>query len=349
MQRRRVQCGIADHEPVMRPLSCLLWLFCAFASHAADPTAAATAQLDRRIAVTIDDLPWQRMATTSPADLRTRHAALLAQLRQAGVPVVGFVNEDKLEIDGVVQPERVAMLEDWLDAGHALGNHTYGHVDAHAVGLPAFQDAILRGERVLRPMLAKRGQTPQWFRHPYLRAGRTAEDKAAIRDVLASHGYRIAPVTVDNGEWVWAFAYARVLDGSAPDGQADTPERAALLERLRLGYVPYMLNKIDYYERQSQALLGYALPQILLLHANELNAVAYAELIAGIQRRGYRFVSLDEAMRDPAYAREDGYHGRYGPSWLHRWAMAERRPKDFYAGEPVVPPWVLNLAGVESE
>mgnify|MGYP003526577289 FL=1 len=305
---------------------------------------AQAAEVDRRIAVTTDDLPWQRMATTSPEALRTRHAALLEQLRLGGVPVIGFVNEDKLEIDGVEQPERVAMLEAWLDAGHTLGNHTYGHVDVHAVGIPAFEDAILRGERMLRPMLAKRGQTPEWFRHPYLRAGRSTEDKAAITAFLAAHGYRVAPVTVDNGEWVWAFAYARVLDT-----QADTPERAAVLERLRLGYVPYMLNKLDYYERQSQALLGNALPQILLLHANELNAETYAELIAGIKRRGYHFVTLEDAMRDPAYAREDGYRGRYGPSWLHRWAMAEKKPKDFYAGEPVVPKWVMALAGVDSE
>ena len=106
---------------------------------------------------------------------------------------------------------------------------------------------------------------------------------------------------------------------------------------------------VGYYERQSQALLGYALPQIWLLHANELNAVAYAELIAGAKRRGYRFISLDEAMQDPAYTRKDGYHGRYGPSWLHRWAMAEKKPKTFYAGEPVVPKWVLDLAGVDGE
>lgn len=320
----------------MRRLIPLLGLLCIFSAQAAEP--------DRRIAVTIDDLPWQRIATTSSEALRTRHAALLEQLRIGGVPVTGFVNEDKLERDGVLQPERVAMLDAWLDAGHALGNHSYGHVDLHVVGIPAFEDAILRGERVLRPMLAKRGQTPQWFRHPYLRAGRTAEGKAAVTDFLSQHGYRVAPVTVDNGEWVWAFAYARVLDG-----QTDTPERTALLERLRLGYVPYMLNKIDYYERQSQALLGYALPQTLLLHANELNAEAYAELIAGIKRRGYRFVTLDDAMRDPAYAREDGYHGRYGPSWLHRWAMAEKKPKTFYDGEPVVQKWVMDLAGVDSE
>lgn len=320
----------------MRRLLPLLGLLCAFSAQAAEP--------DRRIAVTIDDLPWQRMSTTSPEALRTRHAALLEQLRIGNVPVTGFVNEDKLERDGVVQAEREAMLDAWLDAGHRLGNHTYGHVDLHVVGIPAFEDAILRGERVLRPMLAKHGQTPQWFRHPYLRAGRTAEDKAAVTDFLSQHGYRVAPVTVDNGEWVWAFAYARVLDT-----QADTPERTALLERLCLGYVPYMLNKIDYYEQQSQALLGYALPQTLLLHANELNAEAYAELIAGIKRRGYRFVTLEDAMRDPAYAREDGYHGRYGPSWLHRWAMAEKRPKTFYEGEPVVPKWVMDLAGVDSE
>jgi peptidoglycan/xylan/chitin deacetylase (PgdA/CDA1 family) len=332
----------------MRLLACLLFLsLTAIGTYAGTSATAQTESArppDRRITVTIDDLPWQRMAKTPPEALPVRHAALLEQLRLGGVPVVGFVNEDKLEVDGVVQPERVAMLEAWLDAGYELGNHTLGHLDLHQVGLPAYREAILRGERVLRPMLAKRGQTPHWFRHPYLRAGRTPEDKTAVADFLTEHGYRIAPVTVDNGEWVWAFAYERVLDE-----QPDTPARAALLERLRLGYVPYMLNKLDYYERQSQALLGYNLPHILLLHANALNGDAYAELIRGIERRGYRFVTLDEAMRDSAYTREDGYRGRYGPSWLHRWAMAEQKPKEFYAGEPTVPRWVLDLAGVDSE
>ena len=319
------------------PMTAWLLVLLAFGAHAAEP--------DRRIAITIDDLPWQRMDKTPAADLPLRHAQLMAQLKQAGVPVVGFVNEGKLEIDGQVQPARVAMLRDWREAGYELGNHTHGHLDLHAVGLPAFQQDIREGERTLRPLLAERGRVPRWFRHPYLRAGHTPEERAALSAFLDQHGYRIAPVTVDNGEWVWAFAYANVLDG-----QPDTPERAATLERLRRGYVPYMLNKVDYYERQSQALLGYALPQVWLLHANELNAVAYADLVAGVQRRGYRVVTLDEAMRDPAYARgEDGYNGRYGPSWLHRWAMAEKKPKDFYAGEPEVPGWVLQLAGVASE
>ncbi|MEN5340508.1 polysaccharide deacetylase family protein [Stenotrophomonas sp. TWI143] len=307
--------------------------------------AVHAAEVDRRIAVTIDDLPWARVGTILPADLQTRHAALMAQLRQADVPVVGFVNENKLEVDGQVQPARVQMLRDWLDAGYGLGNHTYSHMDLNAQGVAAFQQDFLRGEQVLRPLLAERGQRPQWMRHPYLRAGRTAEDRAAMDGFFRDHGYRVAPVTVDNGEWVWAFAYANVMNEQPPSAA-----REATLAQLRKGYVPYMLNKLDYYERQSQALLGYALPQVWLMHANELNAATFAELVAATRRRGYRFITLEEAMRDPAYARgAEGYNGRYGPSWLHRWAMAENKPKDFYAGEPVVPAWVMTLAKVDSE
>lgn len=305
---------------------------------------AIATEPDRRISVTIDDLPWARLGDVATPDLQARHEKLLASLKQANVPIVGFVNEKKLEIDGKVQPQRVAMLRDWLDAGFELGNHTWSHADLHAVGVEAYEKEILDGERQLRPLLAEYGQKPRWFRHPYLRAGETAEDKQAVIDFLAQHGYRVAPVTVDNGEWVWAFAYANVMNEPAHAG-----DRAQLLRRLREGYVPYMLEKLDYYERQSQALLGYALPQVWLMHANELNADSFVDLVEGVRKHGYRFVTLDEAMQDSAYARVDGYTGRWGPSWLHRWAMAEKKPKDFYAGEPLVPQWVLDLAGVDSE
>ncbi len=119
-------------------LRALPLLLCSLAVHAAE--------VDRRIAVTIDDLPWARLDQIMPPDLQARHAALMAQLHQAGVPVVGFVNENKLEVDGQVQPARVQMLRDWRDAGYGLGNHTYSHMDLNAKGVPAFQQDFLRGE-----------------------------------------------------------------------------------------------------------------------------------------------------------------------------------------------------------
>lgn len=322
------------HRRWPMPLLLLLSAFLAWA-----PATAA-----RVVAVTFDDLPW--VASGLPdAVLGERHRQLMAQLDAAGVPVTGFVNEGKLDVDGRMDPLRARMLEDWLDRGHALGNHTRGHVDLHAVGLEAFQRDVLDGERWLRPALAARGERPRWFRHPYLRAGRSAEARAALDAFLSAHGYRVAPVTVDNSDWLWAAAYRNVLDGLDNDAA-----RERVLARLRADYVPYMLAKLDYYQAQAQALLGRPLAQVWLLHANELNAATFARLVAGARERGYRFVALDEAMRDEAYVRgAEGYDGPAGPSWIHRWAIGEGRPGPFFAGEPVTPAWVVALAGFDSE
>ncbi len=338
------RCGARFSRTVRAGLGALM-LLAAAGSQAA--TATEAKPIDRRIAITIDDLPWQTLdgnawyaTDTGAATMAKHHAQLMAGLRAEKAPVVGFVNENKLVAEGRVQGVRLHMLRDWLDAGADLGNHTYGHVDLNAVGLDAFEGDILRGEVVLRPLLEEKGKTPQWFRHPYLRAGRTPEDKAALQAFLAEHGYRIAPVTHDNSEWIWAAAYRNVLKG---DGDPAT------LARLRQEYVPYMIARIAYYEQQSEALLGYNLPHVLLIHANELAAVTYHDLLQAFRDRGYRFITLEEATADPAYQRPDGYLGRYGPSWIHRWAIAEKKPKEFFAGEPPCPAWVMQLAGVESE
>ena len=318
----------------------LLGLACIMPARAQAPPE----QSARRIAITIDDLPWVSFEGLDEAQLEARHRRLMAALDAAAVPVTGFVNGDKLESGGRVLPGRLRMLVDWLDRGHELGNHTYGHVDLHAVGLEAYRQAILDGERELRPLLAETGTAPRWFRHPYLRAGRSAEDRAALQAFLDAHGYRIAPVTIDNSDWIWALAYRRVLDAAPEAGREGT------LARLREAYLPYMLAKVAYYERQSRALLGREIAQVWLLHANELNAEAVPALVAGVQARGYRVVALEEAMQDPAYARgAEGYDGRSGPSWLHRWAIGEGKGREFFAGEPETPAWVLVLAGVEAE
>lgn len=321
---------------------------CVLISPCGAADATPSTKIDRRISITVDDLPWvtgkdetwEDKNSPTARRIQRHHQHLINAMKQAKAPVIGFVNEGKLYSSDKLQKNRVAMLNDWLKAGFELGNHTYGHVSMHDVTLRAYEENILKGELHLRPMLAKHGQTPKWFRHPYLRAGRTLEDKTELQKFLAEHDYRIAPVTVDNGEWVWAFAYRKTL---VKGGDKET------LARLRRDYVPYMVAKIDFFERASIDLLGYNLPQILLIHANELNAETYSDLMTAIRSRSYRFVTLDEAMRDPAYKRADTFTGRFGPSWLHRWALAEKKPKAFYEGEPVVPEWVLNLAEVESE
>jgi peptidoglycan/xylan/chitin deacetylase (PgdA/CDA1 family) len=326
-----------------------IFICIAFSQHCSASDTANTDNIDRRISITIDDLPWvvgsdqlwQEKDSITSHNIKKHHQRLIKAMKNAKTPVIGFVNEGKLYSGNLLLKNRTAMLNDWLNAGFELGNHTYSHVSMHDVELQAYKENILNGEHHLKPMLAKYKKTPQWFRHPYLRAGRTLEDKAALEKFLTEHGYKIAPVTVDNGEWVWAAAYRKTL---AKDG-----DNKETLARLRREYVPYMTAKLDFFERASIDLLGYNLPQILLIHANELNADTYGDLISAMRGSGYRFVTIEEAMHDPAYQRADTFTGRFGPSWIHRWALAEKKPKAFYEGEPVVPQWVLDLAEVKSE
>ena len=43
------------------------------------------------------------------------------------------------------------------------------------------------------------------------------------------------------------------------------------------------------------------------------------EMLRRYRERGYRFISLDQAMADPAYATPDTLVTDFGPTWLWRW------------------------------
>ena len=306
------------------------------------PTAATAPVLAppaRRVAVTFDDLPGVAVAgdgTARPLD--GMNARLVAAIAGSGAPVVGFVNEGRLYADDRLDPKRVETLRRWTDAGFELGNHTRDHVDLNAVGEHAFEDQIARGEAVTKELLAERGKRLRYFRHPYLHTGKDLATRDAVAAYLAGRGYTVAPVTHDNSEWIFARAYANAL----------VRNDASLAERVAAAYVPYMDAKFDYFERQSNALFGREIPQVLLLHANSLNADHFSELAARMKTRGYRLVPLEEALADEAYRSADSYAGTAGITWLHRWALT-RDKSLVLPDEPKTPKWVLETARVESE
>jgi peptidoglycan/xylan/chitin deacetylase (PgdA/CDA1 family) len=286
----------------------------------------------REVAVTFDDLPASRLEGT-PAELDRLTRDLLAVVRQHGVPAVGFVNEDKLFAGTALQADRVTILRQWVEAGIELGNHTYSHADLHRTTLDDFERDVLKGEKITRDLAKVSGQRFRYFRHPYLHTGLSLQTKLAFETFLKQHGYTVAPVTIDNYEYVFAAAFDRAA-------AADRP-------RIRAAYLDYMASVVAYYEDQSRALLGRELRQVLLLHANALNAQAFGDLAAQLKGRGYRFITLERALEDPAYALEDTFTGSGGITWLHRWALTQKKPSAFFAGEPVVPDWISRAAGTQ--
>ncbi len=283
----------------------------------------------RRVALTFDDLPANSFLGTL-GELEVITEGLVGGLARHQIPAIGFVNEGKLYVDGALDERRAALLETWVEAGLELGNHTYSHPDLHRTPLDQFERDVLRGEVVTRALLARVERRPRYFRHPFLHSGRSLEVRDGLERFLAEHGYRVAPVTIDNQEWIFARAY----------DHARARRDASLANRITEAYVAYMDAVFAYYEAQSKALLGYELPQVLLLHANRLNADALDPLVRMMTSRGYAFVALDEALADPAYASEDTYTGPAGITWLHRWALTRGERGGFFAGEPGVPAFV---------
>ncbi|HEX2203920.1 MAG TPA: hypothetical protein VHG91_11505 [Longimicrobium sp.] len=102
-----------------------------------------------------------------------------------------------------------------------------------------------------------------------------------------------------------------------------------------------MRESFAFSEDLSRRLLGRELAQVLMLHANALNADWLDELVALLRGRGYAFVPLETAMRDPAYALPDRYTGERGLSWLQRWAITQGKEP---GREPRAPEWVRSAA-----
>jgi peptidoglycan/xylan/chitin deacetylase (PgdA/CDA1 family) len=291
-----------------------------------------TRAIERTVAVTFDDLPATPAGAVAAdtASLEDITRSLLTAVRQHDVPAIGFVNERKLFAVSAPAEDverRIGLLRTWLDAGLELGNHTYSHPDLNTIPLDRFQADVLRGETVTRALLKERGRAPRFFRHPFLHVGADLETRRAFEAFLTRHGYTVAPVTIDNDEFVYAAAYAGALRRG---------DRAAA-RRITEDYLRYMDEVFSFFEDVSRRTIGREIAQVLLLHANSLNADQFGAVAEAIVRRGYRFVTLAEALEDPVYQRPDNFVGAPSNSWFSHWEVtAGRKP----IPTPAPPAWI---------
>ena len=274
-------------------------------------SAPAAAAPRREVAVTFVNYPGY---IYDAGRLANKSRRLLRSLAANGVEAVAFVNEAQFHReDGSLHEPRVQVLRDWLDAGHELGNETARHVSLYRVPADEFEAEVVRGEPLIKRLAAERGRRVRYFSYPYLNTGPNLEVRGRVERFLRGRGYQIHPVTIDNYDWVFSNAYMDAL----------RREDEAAAAAIRAEYVPYMERMFEFYEGYSREVVGREFPQVLMLTGGALNADCFDDLAAMMRRRGYSFVTMEQATRDEAYRTADTYTGVRGDSWIARWAVSK--------------------------
>lgn len=140
----------------------------------------------------------------------------------------------------------------------------------------------------------------------------------ACEQFLRTRGYTVAPVTIDQDDWMFALVYA----------DARSRDDDGAMNRIAAEYLAYLDAALAHSEACAESLFGRRIRDVLLLHANELNAEHLDGVVNVLGRRGYRFVG-----RGPNTFASDA-----GVTWLDRWAAT--RGVSFDIKRPEAPRWV---------
>ncbi|HEV8266811.1 MAG TPA: polysaccharide deacetylase family protein [Thermoanaerobaculia bacterium] len=265
----------------------------------------------RPIVITVDDLP----IAGPHDDLAERKGIterLLAALRKHRVPAVGFVTWKNLRSE-----KETELRAAWLAAGHELGNHTVRHLSLTTTPVEEWIADAENARARLAAFVAPRGGKARFFRFPFLNEGETREKLDAVRAYLDKSGQRNLPVTLDDQDW--SFEADWVKARKAGD--------AAEMSRIGEEYRAALRLAVRDQEARGDALFKRPLPQVLLLHANEVGAAQWDALFTWLEATGHRFATADEVLADPAFAEPHQVVAHYGYGLWDRLDLKRRISK----------------------
>ncbi|KTD56413.1 polysaccharide deacetylase family protein [Legionella shakespearei] len=223
----------------------------------------------KKVAITIDDLPFV-------GEYRNFHLnMMMTTMKDQHIPATGFI------IASEVRSDNWEILQKFRDAGFGLGNHTFSHANLNRLETKEYIREIAKADKLLSPVMTE----PKYFRYPYL-AMSSGEKKNKVLCYLAKHNYQVAPITVDSKDFVFN---QRLL--AVPE-----LDRRAYLHEMKPFYIDFIWQQTVKAEEHTQYHHNPDQAQILLIHANLLNAYVLPDIINLYKEKGYTFVSLEEAL-----------------------------------------------------
>lgn len=242
-----------------------------------------------RMAFTVDDLPiYPHLALREGHTPQSVAVKITEALERHGLTgVFALANSWPLDVD----PAYAQILDDWVAAGHHIGNHTHSHPLLNDTEPDDFIHDISVADQLLAPWIAK--APLRAFRHPLDLWGNTEKKRVVVNAHLAGLGYRSADVTSWFYEWEWDRAWQFLL-------QSGRDEDA---ESLKSEFIDYVAAQVVHDAKNCRAFFGHDVVGIGLAHNVAFFAEVADEFFARLLATGVTFVPLAETMDDPAYSR----------------------------------------------
>jgi peptidoglycan-N-acetylglucosamine deacetylase len=264
----------------------------------------------KEIALTFEKLPFMEpLGFWTPREISN---LVLRALEAHDVKAMGFVMEEKID----VRPQSFVVLQDWVARGHTLGNATYGYVDFNELSAQDFLDHVRDGQKHTRRAAPRARVEARYFRFPLLHEGDTASKKREVARTLRRAGYVVVPATII----VEDYQFNHFMD------EAASLENG--LEKLKAHYLEHLEGSLEYSETQAELVLGGPLKHVLRLHLGAATAQFLPDVLRLLEGRGYTFVTVQDAMADPAYDTDEEYVGPLGLTFIDRIAAVRGLPFD---------------------
>lgn len=249
---------------------------------------------------------------------------IIFKLKSHGIPAIGFVQGSKITdrekimdqppIDkGYLNARRLDAVRMWRDAGLEIGIGGFNHLWFYDTPYVEYVSNTEGNLSIVKPILDEKNLPLRYFSYPYLNTGKNAEERNRFEAWLASRGITPVKYTIDNQEWMYSFAYDAA--------KLNRGDEAA--NKIRAEFIEYMSKMFDHYEAYSQEMFGRDIAQTMVLTPSRLVGDSFDDLFGMIEKRGYKFVSMEEALLDSAYQTPENFYGKAGISWFERWRMAQ--------------------------
>jgi beta-lactamase regulating signal transducer with metallopeptidase domain len=289
------------------------FLLAVFSFNQAPFVNAQTKTKNRKLAVGFVSIPPVDRSSNAPKDSDATARLLIEKLKARKIPAIGFVQGGMISDGEKLYPVRANIVRLWRDAGFEIGLGGFKHVWFYDTPYDEYVANVEKNEGVAKKILAEKNLPLRYFSYPFLNTGKTAEDHQRFESWLNARGLTSVKYTIDNQEWMYSYAY----DMARNDNDFNT------MREIRAAFIDYMTKMFEHYEAYAQEMFGRDIAQTMVLTPSRLITDSADELFGMIEKRGYQYVSMEEALSDEAYKTSENFYGKSGISWFERWQMAK--------------------------